>query len=158
MKIDVEGNEISVVRGMTDTLERIKPKIICEIHYVRGNDVDEILETLGSFGYAVYELSSWVLGDRERLTSLDRAHKIVALPKNRRQSASDRDRSRDDELHPPRHHRELFGTTIMFASGPPAKPQARRERWHRQKQRQEDSSVALSPNLCEVYHLILAIH
>lgn len=53
LKIDVEGNELSVFRGGTDTLKKYKPKIIVEIE-ARHVGQEKALETfafLKSFGY-----------------------------------------------------------------------------------------------------------
>lgn len=50
IKIDVQGMEIDVLRGMTETLKRQRPKLVIEIH--RGVDRDELLILIENIGYS----------------------------------------------------------------------------------------------------------
>jgi FkbM family methyltransferase len=47
LKIDVEGAEVGVLRGMTHTLQSAKPKLIIELHDTR----EEVADLLDSVGY-----------------------------------------------------------------------------------------------------------
>jgi FkbM family methyltransferase len=49
VKIDVQGMELSVLRGMRETLAKFRPKLVIELH--RGVDRGAILELLASVGY-----------------------------------------------------------------------------------------------------------
>jgi FkbM family methyltransferase len=53
-KIDVEGAETEVIRGMTGVLRRARPTLLIEIHGERGTPALGILE---SAGYGIFELS-----------------------------------------------------------------------------------------------------
>jgi hypothetical protein len=57
VKIDVEGGELNVLRGMEQTLARAQPVLLCEIH----NDVGksqrlELVRLLEDYGYQVSNL------------------------------------------------------------------------------------------------------
>jgi FkbM family methyltransferase len=62
MKIDVEGAEMSVLRGMLRTLRDHKPKLFLEVHPGRlpdfGTSTTEILSLLHDNGYEVFEIES----------------------------------------------------------------------------------------------------
>jgi FkbM family methyltransferase len=48
VKIDVQGMEIEVLRGMSDLLKTLKPKLVIELHHgVARRDVLELLEAVG---------------------------------------------------------------------------------------------------------------
>jgi hypothetical protein len=58
MKIDVEGAEGSVLRGLHDTLAQSPPRVIyCELHRSKlsdfGDDVDVVYNILTDHGYEV---------------------------------------------------------------------------------------------------------
>jgi FkbM family methyltransferase len=53
VKIDVEGVELAVLRGMSNILEASRPKVIVELH---GVDDDEVERFLRSAGYEPREL------------------------------------------------------------------------------------------------------
>jgi FkbM family methyltransferase len=57
VKLDVEGFELSALRGLHDTLERSRPIVMVE----RSAGFPEVRELLGSVGYAAFtfEPSSW---------------------------------------------------------------------------------------------------
>jgi FkbM family methyltransferase len=59
VKIDVEGDEIRVIRGMRQTLERFQPIVVCEIHH-RDDTVHkaELLTLLRGHGYEVADLEA----------------------------------------------------------------------------------------------------
>ena len=52
VKIDVEGAELDVVRGMAQTIERHRPAIVCELHDTAAGFV----ELMESHGYSVENL------------------------------------------------------------------------------------------------------
>ncbi len=49
IKIDVQGMEIAVLKGMVDLLRRCRPRLVVELH--RNVDRDELLRLLESLGY-----------------------------------------------------------------------------------------------------------
>ena len=51
VKIDVQGMEIEVLKGMSELLKRVGPKLVVELH--RGVDRGELLHLLTSLGYSV---------------------------------------------------------------------------------------------------------
>jgi FkbM family methyltransferase len=56
MKLDTESTEYQVLRGMTNTLERDHPAIICEVLPGRGGEAP-LEEILKRFGYRFYHLT-----------------------------------------------------------------------------------------------------
>lgn len=55
LKIDVEGAEIGVLRGLRRLKDRFQPKIVCEINFARGGYAyDDIVELLGSNGQLLH--------------------------------------------------------------------------------------------------------
>jgi FkbM family methyltransferase len=50
VKIDVQGMEIDVLRGMTDTLSRYRPKLVIEVH--KGVDRFQLLNLIERAGYS----------------------------------------------------------------------------------------------------------
>jgi FkbM family methyltransferase len=71
VKIDVEGLELSVLRGATTVLTEARPRIHCEIR------TDPAFDLLKSYGYALFDADQPMLARRalER-----RAYNTVALP------------------------------------------------------------------------------
>jgi len=59
VKIDVDGAEIKVLKGMRKTISNYKPKIICEVHpdeiLQMGNDIVELNILLRNLGYVIYK-------------------------------------------------------------------------------------------------------
>jgi FkbM family methyltransferase len=51
IKIDVEGHELQVLTGATETITEYKPIIFYEAH---GNDLDKIYDMLDNLGYKLY--------------------------------------------------------------------------------------------------------
>ena len=49
IKIDVQGMEVEVLRGMSDLFEVFKPKLVVEIHH--GVDRSELLDLVEALGY-----------------------------------------------------------------------------------------------------------
>jgi FkbM family methyltransferase len=49
VKIDVQGMEIQVLKGMTNTLHRFRPKLLVEIH--KGVSRSNLLDVIASIGY-----------------------------------------------------------------------------------------------------------
>jgi hypothetical protein len=52
VKIDVEGSELAVIRGMRRTLERHRPVLICELHETNP----EFVAAMRRHGYVVENL------------------------------------------------------------------------------------------------------
>jgi FkbM family methyltransferase len=50
VKIDVQGMEIDVLRGMTSTLRRYRPKLVVEVH--EGVDRIQLLDSIQGAGYS----------------------------------------------------------------------------------------------------------
>jgi FkbM family methyltransferase len=50
LKIDVEGAELEVLRGLQQLKQRFEPKIVCEVNFGRGYSYDKIVELLGHNG------------------------------------------------------------------------------------------------------------
>lgn len=76
VKIDVEGAELQVLRGMRETLRRARPDLIVEISpqflTELGSSVSELLDLLGAAGYTGYEIGELALSpfDRETICTL----------------------------------------------------------------------------------------
>jgi len=60
VKIDVEGAEMSVLRGMTGTLKRFRPRLITEIHPKKlesfGTNPADVIAFVEGFGYRIAEI------------------------------------------------------------------------------------------------------
>jgi FkbM family methyltransferase len=60
IKIDVEGHEIKVLRGLKRMISRHRPLVFLEVHSSRiateGDDVTEIVEFLARLGYAAIDI------------------------------------------------------------------------------------------------------
>jgi hypothetical protein len=54
LKIDVEGEEMKVLEGASDTLEHFRPTIVIEVHF--HNEIGPITEWMNQHGYDVIEL------------------------------------------------------------------------------------------------------
>ncbi|MFP5275985.1 MAG: FkbM family methyltransferase [Acidobacteriota bacterium] len=52
IKIDVEGSEVAVLRGMRATLRQYRPKLVIEVHRSRGVRLDEVFEEVSQSGYS----------------------------------------------------------------------------------------------------------
>jgi FkbM family methyltransferase len=69
IKMDVEGYEPFALRGLTETVERWHPVIICEfstsaLSGLENTSPQGFLDDLHAYGYAVYEASAFATGDR----------------------------------------------------------------------------------------------
>lgn len=53
VKIDVEGKELDVIKGMNDTILSHCRLLICEVHPHRGVDPDDVYETLQGIGFRI---------------------------------------------------------------------------------------------------------
>jgi len=66
-KIDVEGLEMDVLHGMSNTIKNCKPKLFIEIHGVDAQrkieNVQRVIDFLIARGYSIYSVES-----RERIT------------------------------------------------------------------------------------------
>jgi len=62
VKIDVEGAELEVLKGMKEILSQRKVKIICEIHpkglSSLGYSIEDVENILRKYGYKIYLISS----------------------------------------------------------------------------------------------------
>ncbi len=84
IKMDIEGAELSALRGGARTLERFRPTIIIEVNDATcrraGYDGDEILGFLGSLGYAFRRIGrNGALLDCDR-SSLSEFQNLLCLP------------------------------------------------------------------------------
>ncbi len=55
LKIDVEGEELKVLKGAANTLKEYKPTIVIEVHF--ENDLGPITEVLKKQDYGIMEIS-----------------------------------------------------------------------------------------------------
>ena len=61
IRMDVEGYEVEIAKGMTETLERFSPQVLMELHYVHFNDeriLDKMVLDILSKGYEIGKLSN----------------------------------------------------------------------------------------------------
>jgi FkbM family methyltransferase len=79
VKIDVEGNEAAVLKGMAGILEKYRPSLICELHSHLGDDLTPVYSLLTQSGYSLFRLSEWLQGGQMELQSLADTSHIVAL-------------------------------------------------------------------------------
>lgn len=79
VKIDVEGNEVAVLKGMQRLLSETGPAIICELHTHLGDDSTPVFPILSKYGYTLYALTDWLQGRRDPLSTLENACRIVAI-------------------------------------------------------------------------------
>ncbi len=57
VKIDVEGLEIEVLRGMSQTISDYRPKMHIELHGIRER---EVIELLLSHNYRIYQIEDGI--------------------------------------------------------------------------------------------------
>jgi hypothetical protein len=70
--IDVEGAEIAVLRGMAGIIERNRPTILCEVHWIQTELDAFVQEVLSPLGYSVTQLDGSPLP-----TELTRYHALM---------------------------------------------------------------------------------
>lgn len=63
VKIDVQGLELAVLLGMSKTIQKYKPKILVEVHYVpyinwKIRNLQRVVEFLIANGYSIYHVES----------------------------------------------------------------------------------------------------
>ncbi|MBF0478245.1 MAG: FkbM family methyltransferase, partial [Candidatus Omnitrophica bacterium] len=61
IKIDVEGHELKVLQGMTETMRQYHPILFVELHPTLCDTIPKIFDLLSSEGYACYDLNRFVL-------------------------------------------------------------------------------------------------
>ena len=87
MKIDVEGYEFPVLRGLQGYFENItqKPPIICEItpeaYSLLGARIEELVEYMGQYGYEPYNIYN--LGRKIDITKFKKTVYVVWRAKPR---------------------------------------------------------------------------
>lgn len=83
MKIDVEGNEVLVLSGMTNIFAKNPPIIICELHSHLGESVDEVAVILKKYNYHIYAIADFLdvpANELKEIPSLMDARHVVAIP------------------------------------------------------------------------------
>ena len=79
IKIDVEGAEINVLRGATDTIKRFKPLIFLSVHPNQilklGGSEEILLEVIHSLGYSLSNIDGTQIDEFECLEYLMTAKK-----------------------------------------------------------------------------------
>lgn len=62
IKIDVEGFEVNVIKGFSQTLQKLRPVVMTEVvaGYLEraGSSVEELCSLMGDFGYEVFNLEA----------------------------------------------------------------------------------------------------
>jgi FkbM family methyltransferase len=58
VKLDVEGNEALVIRGMRQVMTQYSPILFCELHSHLGDSVSSVEALLKEFGYAWHDLGT----------------------------------------------------------------------------------------------------
>jgi len=76
LKIDAEGNELSILRGATRTIERCKPILAIEVHHAKGTGAPCDCETCTYLKFRGYDLR--LLGDHTTTP----VHWVLARPAN----------------------------------------------------------------------------
>ena len=77
VKIDVEGHENSVLRGMKSFLRNQRPKLVM-FEYLQRTDIQETLATFGEVGYSVFELTA--VGPRYATSQVKPLQDLFACP------------------------------------------------------------------------------
>src|SRR5688572_2873583 len=93
VKMDIEGAELSALRGMTRTLARFRPAIVMELNRpalaALGGTVDDVWGLLTGLSYRIHALAGWDVRDPEPVSTLrelkarcpdDTLTDIVAIP------------------------------------------------------------------------------
>jgi FkbM family methyltransferase len=93
VKMDIEGAELSALRGMTRTLARFRPAIVMELNRpalaALGSTVDEVWGLLTSLSYQIHAFAGWDVRAPEPVSTLselkarcpdDTLIDIVAIP------------------------------------------------------------------------------
>lgn len=83
IKIDVEGQELRVLRGATDTLQRFRPHVVFEVEEgnwrVAQNSYEEAIALLEGLGYDLYLLGRAGIGPLPARIPL--SANIIAVPR-----------------------------------------------------------------------------
>jgi hypothetical protein len=82
VKIDVEGAELDVLKGMKDTMNP-NIKIILEVHpdllFRLGQNVSEITNLVRSYNFKIYSISESGLINESQILSDKRAHYLIRM-------------------------------------------------------------------------------
>ena len=95
IKIDVEGHELKVLAGASETLARFRPRVLIQVFEetlrAQGASVDDVLISLEQRGYVLHEFSE-ASGYLVPLTRTigNESRNLVALPMRRAQSSRPR--------------------------------------------------------------------
>jgi hypothetical protein len=78
VKIDVQGMEIHVLKGMADTLKRYRPKLLVEFH--KGVSRSDLLNVITAIGYLPHGYTVEPLpGESEPVYADDRSYLFTHL-------------------------------------------------------------------------------
>lgn len=87
IKIDVEGHEVKVIRGLRDTILLYRPTIFIELHGLRivddGCSIEELINLMKPHNYAVMETQNGLVFPLEHMLSYpvgSEIQRVVLLP------------------------------------------------------------------------------
>jgi len=81
IKIDVEGQERKVFKGMPRILNEYTPIIICELHRSLDPRVADLFDVLQDKGYESYDIHDWAEGGQPALRDFNRTHHFISFLK-----------------------------------------------------------------------------
>lgn len=83
VKIDVEGNELLVLQGMTRLLREHRPMILCEVHAHLGESPQAVVDLLHQHGYELIAPETVLLDEPSRIRHLEGRDWLLARSTDR---------------------------------------------------------------------------